>query len=171
MALSRRASRTSMARSPKYPRMKLAELGACSMPSFSSPAAQQFPRREGFRDVVRDEFRILHRGFGRQRRQHVHAVGRLGFVQILDVGRLREQTAHPHGGHPVDLGKCAADEEVRVILDQRQSGDPAEFVVGFVDQDGGLRGAVEDLFDGGECRLRCRWDCSDSRSGWRVWRE
>jgi len=130
--------------------MKFAELSACSIPSLARPARRNSRAATRLRDVVRDELRILDRGFGSQRGEHVDAVGRLGFVQILNVGRLREQAADPHRRHPVDFGECPADEQVVIVLDQRQNGRAAELVVGFVDQNGGLRGALEDLSDLGD---------------------
>ena len=51
---------------------------------------------------------------------------------------VREQAAQPHAGHAEDLGKRAADEQVRDALDLGERGDAGEFVIGFVDQHGGL---------------------------------
>ena len=84
------------------------------MPSFSRPDAEQFARGQHFGDVVFDVAGVFHRGLRGQDRQRVHAVRRLGLVQILDVGRVREEAAQAHGRHAEDLGKSAADEEVRV---------------------------------------------------------
>jgi len=65
-------------------------------------------------------------------------------VEKLHVRRLREETAHAHGGHPVGFRKSAADEEIRVTGNQRERSDAAEFVVGFVDQYGRMRRRLED---------------------------
>ena len=43
-----------MARSPKWPSTKFAELGTYVMPSFSRPDAEQFARGQHFGDVVLD---------------------------------------------------------------------------------------------------------------------
>jgi len=44
------------------------------------------------------------------------AVWGLRLVQERYISRLRKEAAQAHGGHPVDFGKRAADEEVGYVL-------------------------------------------------------
>ena len=49
--------------------------------------------------------------------------------------------------HAEDLGKGAADEEIGHALDFGEGGDAGEFVVGLVDQHGGLARAMQNALD------------------------
>ena len=105
---------------------------------FFEADAEQLARGQHFGDVVFDVGGVGYRGLGGQDGERIHAVRRLGFVQVLDVGRVREEASQAHAGHAEHLGERAADEEVGDALDFGERGDAGEFVVGFVDHDDGL---------------------------------
>ena len=110
---------------------------------FLQADAEQFARGQHFGDVVLDVGRVLHGGLRGQHRERIHAVGRLRFVQVLRCWPgARRGSPGACAAMPKTLENVRQTKRLGYALDLGQRGDAAEFVVGFVDQDGGLRRAL-----------------------------
>src|SRR5262249_33060068 len=123
----------------------------------AKPLTGEVARGKNFADVIFNERGIFHSGLRGNECEHIHAEWRLRFAQPFHVFGVGKKTATAHAGHSVDLRKRAADEEIRIMPNSGQQGDAAEFEVGFVDEDGGVRGCVEDPLK------KIMADCASSR--------